>query len=414
MGNWLMLLAGCVVFGGAIVAALVLPRGTSPMAIVVGVVSLLASVASFGTIAARYDTPQAIGGSIVVFIAGITAGYAVAATSLPYIQRGARDVELRRGEGDYDGVVLVGCSDPERYDPTVVARRQSLLEEGAQIVVPVTAMPFVYFAEKARYRAIGGRAPGLAVSRQLAERLTDMPTSANWHVEVAWCHTPESLPRAIAALAEAGASRVAVVSLGMPESAQLDEAQQALAPLLNADGAPEIRFSLSVWNDRMLPERMAERILAATAGIDVASVGVVLVGEGAPPAWERRYGVASEAETYFDQRVSALLADVGIAQRHIRMSWLEWQTPDVTEAVRHVAALGCTRVIVAPATIALPSLETALDLGHAIALARVPEEVLVITLQPWGNDDGFVDAVRRCASQTLSEMRSPEVAPAEA
>lgn len=410
-----MLLAGCVVFGGAIVAALVVPRGASPMAIVVGVVSLLASVTSFGTIAARYDTPQAIGAAMVVFIAGIIVGYAIASTSLPYIQRPAPEVTLRRGEGDLDGVVLVGFADPERYDPRVVARRQNLLEAGAQIVVPVTAMPFVYFAEKARYRAIGGRAPGHVIGRQLAERLTDVPEAEEWKVELAWCHTPESLPQAVATLAEVGTSRIAVVSLGMPESGQFDEAEKLLAPLLHAEDAPEVRFSASVWNDRLLPERMAERIVAATAGIDVASVGVVLVGEGAPPAWERRYSAAAEAETYFDQRVRSLLGDVGIEERNVRMSWIEWQTPDVTEAVRHVAALGCTRIVVAPTTIALPSLETALDLGHAIALARVPEEVLVITLQPWGDDDGFVDAVRRCASETLRQMRAaPESVRAEA
>lgn len=406
MVSWVGLLAGCVVFGAMIVAALVLPRTASPAAIVVGFAGMFTSVTSFGAIASRYDSAEAIAGSMVVFIAGITAGYAVAATSLPYLEMRGATPPIVAADGEREGVVLIGCCDPERYDPRVVAARQNLLSASAQIEVPVTALPFVFFAEKARYRAIGGRAQGQVLARQLAERVGGSPESEEWLVRLAWCHTPHSLPRAVAALASSGALRVALVPLGLPESGQLDEMQKALAPLLHAEGAPEVLLAPTVWNDRMLPERMAERIIAATAGLDPRDVGVVLVGEGAPEAWERRFAEASEAETYFNQRVRALLSDAGIDEHHIRMSWLEWQSPDVTEAVRHVAALGCTRIIVAPSTISLPTLETSLDLGHAIALARVPDDVLVITLPPWGDDEGFADAVRRSALSALGASRA--------
>lgn len=401
MMSWVGLLAGCVIFGAMIVAALVLPRTASPIALVVGFVGMFTTVTSFGSIATRYGSSGAIGGSMVVLIAGITAGYAVAAAILPYLKESpAARVSGASGEGR-DGVVLVACCEPERYDPRVVARRQALLEESAQIVVPMTALPFVYFAEKARYRALGGRLQGETLARQLVERVTSAPDAAEWKVAIAWCHTPASLPRAVSSLAASGVDRIALVPLGMPESAPLDELEKALADAPRDEGAPGVTKGPTIWNDRLLPERMAERIIAATAGIHAESVGVLLVSEGSPEAWERRYSGASEADTYFNQRVKVLLADAGILEPHIRTAYIEWMAPDVTEALRHVAALGCTRIVVAPTTIALPTLETSLDLGHAIALARVPEDVLVVALNPWGDDDVFADAVRRSAAAAL-------------
>jgi protoheme ferro-lyase len=121
--------------------------------------------------------------------------------------------------------------------------------------------------------------------------------------------------------------------------------------------------------------------------------------------WERRFSEAGATENYFNQRVRSLLGETGLDERRVRVAWLNWQTPDVTEAVRHVAVVGCTRIIVAPSTLALPSLETVLDLGHAVDLARVPDGVHVITLPAWAEDDEFGDAVGRSAATALEELR---------
>jgi protoheme ferro-lyase len=402
--DWIGLLAGCVAFGASVVAALVLPRTLSPISAVTAVGALYLSLTSFGSIANRYDTGKAIGFAVVVFIAGIAVGYAIGASSLAYLQRRPRRITLRPSGGDLDGIVLVGCCDPERYSPAAIALRQDLLINDAELEVPVSAIPFIFMAEKARYRSIGGRSPGPASARRLATRLLDRPELAAARLELAWCYEPGSLARAVARVHDAGANRVAMVPLGLPVSAQLDAAVAHLGEVMRDSAEPAVRMAPTVWHDRVLPERMAERIIAATAGMELRDVGVVLVGQGVPPVWERRYAEAAEAETYFNQRVRTQLGEAGIDEQHVRMCWIDWQAPDVTESARHLAALGCTRVIVAPSTIALPTLETALDLGHALAMARVPNDVQLVTLQPWGDDDGFVEAVARSARAALEEI----------
>lgn len=406
---WFGLLVGCVLFGSALVGALVLPRTVSPLAAGAGLFGLFGAVSAMGAIGTHYRTPEATAAGVIVFLAGITSGYAIAATALPYFARRGRPTRTgpRRTEPDDnprggEAVILVCCAEPERYSARAIAVRQNLLADSAGIDVPPTALPFVFFAEKARYRAAGGVAPGPTVARRLAERVSEVKHGTHRTVELAWCHAPETLATQVDLLAAAGEDSPAVVILGMPESGWIDEMRRMLDGSTHTGSPAGPIFSASVWNDRLLPIRLVERIMASTAGVGPEDVGVVLVGEGFPAQWEQRYPAATSTENYFNQRIRMLLGEAGVDERNVRVAWLNWQAPDVTEAVRHVAALGCTRIVVAPSTIALPTLETVLDLDHAVALARVPEDVQVVTLVPWGDDDGFADAVRRSANEALA------------
>jgi protoheme ferro-lyase len=223
-------------------------------------------------------------------------------------------------------------------------------------------------------------------------------------VDLAWCHTPTSLAATVARHANSGRRNIAIVVLGASESGPLAEVESHLNPLVHSAEDLRVTFAAPIWNDRALPARLVERILAA-AGVAPADVGVVLVGEGAPPAWERRFSAAGAVENYFNQRVRALLAETGVDERRVRMAWLEWQTPDVTEEVRHAAVLGCTRIVVAPSTIALPTLEMGFDLKRAVGTVRVPDGVQVVTLSPWEDDKEFAAAIVRSVESALAESR---------
>jgi protoheme ferro-lyase/xanthosine utilization system XapX-like protein len=403
---WIALLAGCVLFGAAIVAVLVLPRATSPVAAVAGAIGILVALAAVGVISQRYDSNAAATAAVFAMLAGITSGYTIAATTLPHLATSTRrkDSEARPRAGVPLGIVLVCCADPERYSPRAVAARQTLYSERADITVPPTALPFVFFAEKARYRTLGGSAPGPAVARSLSQVVADSSSTSGWAVDLSWCHSPESLAEAVAAQAAAGVERIAAVVLGQPESGPLDAARAHLDRITRERELPPVVFGPSIWNNRLLPVRLVERILAATDGIPPGNIGVVLVNEGAPMVWEKRYSSTGATENYFNQRVRVLLGEAGVDERSVRVAWLDWQAPDVTESVRHLAVLGCTHVVIALSTIVLPTLETSLDLEHAVALARVPDNVMLKVLPPWGDDDALADAVRSSALEAIEAL----------
>lgn len=404
MTDWILLLAGSVLSGAALVAAFVLPSPASWLSLVAGAVALGLSLVALDGVIARYATLQAGLSGVFFILAGAGIGYRVAAAILPHLGRELTlPPRMPAALGSADAVVLLSHSDPERYSPSAIARRHRRLVDGAGIEVPATAVPFVFLAEKARYRSQHGRAPGAPQLRALAGCVRDALATAGraMPVTVASADDAGALATAVAEHVKAGAARVSVVVLGNEDSDAVARAKSALSYARPGDAGVSVAFGPSLWHDTTLASRLAERILAPAHDQDLADVGVVLVCAGAPPEWEHNHAAARADENFFNQRVRMLLADAGLEERCVRIAWLDWQTPDVTEAVRHTAALGCTRIVVAPSTITTPSLDSAFELERAIEGARLPDSVRVVSLDPWADDSGFADAVVRSALAAL-------------
>lgn len=407
MVYWLALLAGSLIFGACIVGAMVLARPYSTLVALVGIGGFLGALYTLGTIAQVYSTPLAIAASILFVVVGIVGGYTIAAAGVPHIAAMRRSRPAPPPQAPVEaGVVLLGCAEPGRYDPRAVAHRQNLLADTADIELPLSAVPFVFLTEKTRYRAVGGTAPGASAAAALAQKL-----AALWgplprpRITLATCQYPDDLRRAIVEQAGAGATRIAVVVLGPPESAATEHALTLASETARHELAAQVRIAPSIWNDRQLACRLAERILAHTGDTPRGAIGVAMVCPGSPEVWEHRYAASGQTENYFIQRVRMLLVEAGLSDEHVKVARLEWQTPDVTETVRHLAALGCRRIITVPATTVLPTLETLLDLERAVSYARVPASVTTVTLGPWEDDDALAAAVGAVASAALDDAQ---------
>ena len=416
MADWAQLLGGSVLLGICITATMVLPRPHYLLSIGVGVASLAAATQASSTLLSRYGTFEVAVASTFVLFGGAGVGYRLAAAALSHL---ARDSEIphiaRSREGTGAGIVLLAFADPERYSPSWVARRHERLTDSAGIDVPPTAVPFVFLAQKTRYRSMRGSTTGIVVARDLAARVAGVlgPAEGLVGVLVAPADDAGALGAVVAELATRGAARVGVVVLGQEDSDDVDHAKHALDSAHPSDAGVRVCFGPSLWNDTQLAAKLTARITAALTGHPGSECGVVLVSQGMPPEWERRHAAAQEDENYFNQRVRMLLGAQGIDERAVRIAWIDWQMPDVTEAVRHVAALGKTRVVVAPSTIALSTLEYELDLDHAIDSARLPSTVEVVTLPCWGTDTGMLEAIVRSARSALQARGCAEDGTAE-
>lgn len=410
MLHWLALLIGSLAFGACVVVAMVLPRHSATLAVLMGIGGFVGALYMLGTISQIYATPLAIGSAILAIVAGISLGYTIAASSIPHLA----DVRRRPhapnpSHAPHTAVVLLESAEPEVYDPVAIAYRQRLLSETADIELPLTAVPFLFLSEKTRYRAIGGRAPGASTARTLAEKIAaTWPASERPTVEVASDQYPTDLRAVVQAHVAAGAQRVAIVPLGQSESAATDHALALLDADTDRPLSRHVAIASPIWCDDGLVVRLTERVLAGVASTPLAHVGVALICPGAPEAWERRYTDASETENYFIQRVRMRLSDAGLKCEHVRAAWLDWQTPDVTETIRHLAVLGCQRIICVPATTVLPTLDTLLDLERAANYARVPKSVDVVTLGAWGDDDAVAQAVCSTAASALGHASARE------
>src|SRR5664279_2599182 len=91
---------------------------------------------------------------------------------------------------------------------------------------------------------------------------------------------------------------------------------------------------------------------------------------------------------------SGKLAAQVVPEQSVRIAWADWRAPEVTGTVRHLAALGCRRIIVSPTCFPLDSITTLLDLQLAVRQARVDETVSIVTLPAWHDDPALVEELR--------------------
>lgn len=406
--DWILLLVGAFIFGSAIVAAMVARRYAQPIAILTGIIGLVTAVIAFGDLTTAHPTAET--GTLAVFflLTGLTGGYWVCSAALPLLARTRTVSRLPvrsedRVPDDRVAVIVLACTEPERYDPRAVASHQRLLVDSEALHVPATAAPFIFLSEKARYRAIGGLLPADATITEVTERLNRL-LEKNPRVDgvsTAWCTSTPTLTDAITSAYARGINRVIVAPLGSNESFPVSRAKDSLNELRTTEAGMTVTFTRSMWHSTTLARRMTDRIMTVAKGVPVEAVGVVLVSEGQPPSWSAAHPDWAEQENYFVQRVRLHLMDMGLDEHRVRVAWLDWQLPDVTEAVRHLAALGCARIIVAPATIALPTLATAIDLGHGVRMARLTEAISVVTLAPWADDDSIITELAEMIESAL-------------
>jgi sirohydrochlorin ferrochelatase len=125
---------------------------------------------------------------------------------------------------------------------------------------------------------------------------------------------------------------------------------------------------------------------------------VVLLSEG--DSWEhaRSQETYREQLVFFAQRVRAELVEAGVPASRIRRASLWLGEPDVTEAARHLAAVGARRIVLVPASFACETIATRTDLPYAAERAEADTGTIVTVVRPWGNDPAVVEALREAVS----------------
>ncbi len=399
---WLGLLVGGLSAGACLVGLLVLPRRIESIAVLGALLSALLAVRSFSAIARASDT-HGIGLAVFFLAAGMTGGYWVAAAALLRSEGPAprtppvdpRPVRV------LPAVIVLSCAEAPRYRIASTARVVDRLVSSGAVRLPTSALPFVFLSEKTRYRALGGYNPARATVTAIADGIAREIDGLAETVEVAWCDSTPNLRAVVADLGGRGYRSVVLLMLGPDGSFPMWQAERNALP----DMSPiRLTRAPSIWHSDELARRLADRIIATTSGVAPSNVGVVLAGEGQPTVWTSVAEDWSERENYFNQRVRLMLAERGIDECHVLMSWIEWQTPDITESVRHLAALGCRRIVIAPSTLPYLTLASALDLKHLISAARLPDDVLVVTLTPWGDDASIVHAAAKAVRDALERL----------
>jgi protoheme ferro-lyase len=401
------LVAGAVGTGASFAGILIARRSLEGVMGLLGFGSFVMCAWGFGGITLTYDRMDA---SIYAFLfaaAGIAGGYALVSTLSGWMAKRARGSQshIPASLPDNPGTVAVlvlGEVEPPTYSPTTTAAALEDLADEGLLKASIGVLPFLFMSQKTRYRAAGGNSPAARQLDSVTERVRDL-LSGNQTVgrlESAWCDGEHALATRVASEVAKGFRSIVVAEAVIAESLEIDTAKRAVDALRLGDIGVSVTYAGPLWGSERIAHLVTERILQVVGEMEAA--GVVLVGRGQPEDRARDRRDFDSQETAFLNRVRMLLLESALAEQNVMIAWAEWRTPEVTSTVRHLAALGCRRIVVAPACFPFDSIATVLDLQLAVRQARVEDGVSVVTLPAWHDDPAFAEELRSDISGVLT------------
>ncbi len=405
-GLWIVLVVGGLVAGLGVVAGLSLPAGREAVGGIVTLGGFLLCAWSLGQLIAEYRSAPVPAMTIALAMAAFIGGYSLASAVLPQVAHRERPLPVAAATGDRTALLLLSDAETETYSPASTAVDLLSLQEDEVLRLGIVATPFLFAAQKARYRAIGGISPARRQVREIAEALERVLAGSEVeYCGIAWCSGYGSLLEHVGDLARAGYSRVVVVPLGVGESIEMVRAKTILDRSRPDEAGITVAYAAPLRSADNLARLIARRI---SIGLDEPDgTGVALVAHGQPETRAELNPALDNDETAFLNRIKMLFADDETLQRNARLAWADWRDPDVTSTVRHLAALGCTRILVCPACYPVDSIQTLLDVSMAIKHARTGSAVSVVTLSTWRDEPEVLEALRERAIDALSELDKP-------
>lgn len=390
--SWIALVGGAFLAGAAFVGVLVVPARGEALTALTGLASFGVTAYSLFGISSSYGRADAVFYAFGFMLASAAGGWALASTLLSKLVGRPYPADRPEGlsaEDSGTAVIVVSGVEPSQYGSRATADVLERLAEEDLIEPTVTALPFMFFGQKARYRAIGGSSPSEGQLAAIAEQLEE-PLSQAGVASVDWatCVGERRVARRVLEAVRSGYRRIVVTALAVGESLQLSTAMREVDALRLEELGVSVRYTGPLGAPDRIAGTVVDRILSSAD--DPSVTGAVLVGHGQPEERARRNPTFDEQEMGFLNRVRMLLVDRGIPENNVRIAWADWNNPDVTSAVRHLAALGCRRVVVCPAVFPTDSIAIRLDLEIAVRQARVEEGVIVVTLPAWRSDEQVV------------------------
>jgi protoheme ferro-lyase len=403
---WIALVVGAIGTGAAFVGILVAKRSMEGLYAALGLLSFVVCAWGFGGVTVAYDRLDAIVYAFAFGLAGIAGGYALVSTMLSILARrkkpaGAPAPEGLAADTGSAAVLLLGEVEPPDYNPTDTAAALDDLAEEGLLKASIGVLPFLFMAQKTRYRAAGGLSPAARQLDAITERVETLLTQGlrPGRVEAAWCEGERSLPARILDAVANGFRTIVVAETVIAESLEVDHAKREVDALRLQEIGVNVSYVGPLWRSDRIAGLVTKRALAVLG--DPNAAGVVLVGQGQPDSRSRNRREFDEQETAFLNHIRMLLLERGLGEQSVRIAWADWRAPEVTGSVRHLAALGCRRIIVSPACFPLDSITTLLDLQLAVRQARVDETVSVVTLPAWHDDPALLEELRADISAAL-------------
>jgi len=283
------------------------------------------------------------------------------------------------------------------YDVRVVARSFDT-PEYPQAVPPTLLRPLYALDLKRKYAALGS-SPYRSLHFKLAHKVQDR-LGKRFKVSIAFYDDAPLLADAAAESLRDGTQRIIVLHARLTNPPPPVRPAAGLESLRLARYGVRLTETAPLWNSDLLPRLFVRRALAATAELDRAKVGLLLIGQGHPqprrsPAGGAESGVfqRQNQELAFQKRVRQALIRAGFPDDHVVVGWLRWQHPTLEAAYAQLVTEGCSPIFWIGTGLVTDGLCTLYDIPHRLAAPVAAGGVPVTALGPWNDDDLVAEAL---------------------
>ena len=403
---WISMSLGAFAAGAAIVGILALRRAFEPLIAMLGAIGMAVAGWFLVAVGQSSGSPQIVTFAVLFAIAVGAGGYAFASALLDYLARPAPPLSVLDAEdlGEPESrpvVFLVAPVETQEYEPRATARELHELADEGVLRLGIGVTPFLFAASKARYRASGGKSPAWREFERATEAVeARLGQSLRGRVLPTGCEGPRALDRSIHDAVMTGSRHVAVVPMSVSEPPEYEACRDRVEAMRLDELGVTVEYAPPLWSSDAVAESIARRIIAGA--IEPTSTGVVLVLHGQPGPRARRYPNVDEQESAFASRIRMLVNEAGIPSANVRTAWAEWAQPDVTSTVRHLAALGCDRILVSPTVFPFDCIATQLEIPMMVRQARM-DSVSIVMLPTWRDDEKVIAAIASEAQACAGE-----------
>lgn len=391
--TWTLLVLTALATGASLVAVLVANRMLELPLAFMGIVTLGVNGYLLINLPAVTQAPASLIWGVAISLGAAAGGYGLAASLLQTAASATARPAARppAQPSEEPAVILAACTEPIGYSVRETAQMLQLLADEGLLDVSLAVLPLLFFAQKTRYRVAGDVGPSRKDLERIAEKVA---ATLPQRIKVSWadCGGTDSLTAEALRLARAGHRRIVVASVALAESWTYREARSELDDAKLPARGTVVEYTTPLFDSDRIVAMLATRVNEVTR--HASDPAVVLVGVGQPEFASRRDPDYDELEIGFLSRLRIALVERGFAESAVAVAWPDWEQPDVTSAVRHLANLTHDVIVVVPAAYPLETLTVKIDLEAAVRQARVDESVNVVLMSAWKDDDVVVSELR--------------------
>lgn len=344
-----------------------------------------------------YKGPELIPAGLVLILA-LAGGYLVA-NALFLGQEEERHLpELVRTDGGdgHTAIIYFTHGEPPGYSalPWIETIRE--LDHDKVPFVPWPFRPFFFNQLRAEYLQAGGSAHNKlhqAFFDHLRRTMPEEEAKGTKFYLAFLDSNPRPDEMAIRAINH-GASRIILLPVFVTESTHTMAGKELVDSILGENESIEICYTGALWDSEALQNVFVERAREMTGSMDTSKVGILLVGHGQPVEWEEIYPAQNRQETQYREAIQKRLIEAGYLSDNIALGWMEFQEPNITEAVSDLATRGVEKILVFSVSLSADSIHSDIEVPAAVKEAHLPDKIIVEFVGQYGDHPLAIEAMR--------------------